>query len=279
VGSITKQFTAAAVLRAQELGMLHVDQAAAEHVPELRGELAKITLHQLLTHSSGLEAYHGQNDWEPVSRDEFIDRLNQTPLRSPPGAVHHYSNSGYSVLAAVLEIRFDLPYEEVLRGQILAPAGLTETGGHGSAIWKRDHVAHNYADGEDLGSILDQPHDVDGPFWNLRGNGGIHSTAPDLFKWHMALNDGRVLSKASTDLMFAPHILEPDGGPSHYGYGWVISRTQRRSRLIWHNGGDGVSSCDFRRYVDEDVVLIAASNDAALAAWDLTRLAAARIFD
>lgn len=277
IGSITKQFTAAAIVKAQELGLLRIDQAIAEFIPQFSGPLRDITLHHLLTHTAGLNHDYGVSDWEAVSRDELVQRVNREPLLSSPGVCHSYSNAGYSLLAAVLEIAFGSSYEQVLATHLLNPAGLCETG-YILPTWDRTRVAHNYADGVDRGPNLGKNYDLDGPFWNLRGNGGLHSIAADLLRWHEVLKQALVLSKESVDLMSFPHVPEGEDDPSHYGYGWVVAPTRRNTRVVWHNGGDGVLTADFRRYVDDDVVLIAAANDNSIQAWDLTQSASDHIF-
>ena len=89
--------------------------------------------------------------------------------------------------------------------------------------------------GEPKGRPFDHPGPMTG-YWNLRGNGGLLSTARDMFRWHAALEGDEVLSESAKDKMFEPHVPEEEGGDSYYGYGWVVSPTDE-GRIVWHDGG------------------------------------------
>ncbi len=114
--------------------------------------------------------------------------------------------------------------------------------------------------GSRWGTPLDHLWDQDGPYWNLRANGGLLSTAQDLYKWHLALEGEKILEQEAKEKYFAPHIAEQPEAVSFYGYGWVIEKTERGTKLIWHDGGNGFFYADFRRYIDENVVYIVATN-------------------
>lgn len=275
IGSITKQFTAAAILKLEMAGKLRVDEPIGRFFPGAPPEKAAITIHQLLTHSAGLESDYGPTDYEAVSRDEIIRRVMAAPLRTPPGKEYFYSNAGYSLLAAIVEILSGQSYETYLRENLFVPAGMKATGY--KVAWRDGQVAHGYVDGKDWGTILDKPWDKDGPYWNLRGNGGIHSTAGDMYRWHLALEGDKILSKAAKEKYFKPYVPEGPEGQSYYAYGWAIFETPRKTRLVAHNGGNGVFAADFRRYVDENVVIYAASN-AEPSAIALTEVLPAIVF-
>ena len=275
IGSITKQFTAAAILKLEMAGKLRVDEPIGRFFPGAPPEKAAITIHQLLTHSAGLESDYGPTDYEAVSRDEIIRRVMAAPLRTPPGKQYFYSNAGYSLLAAIVEILSGQSYETYLRDNLFVPAGMKATGY--KVAWRDGQVAHGYVDGKDWGTILDKPWDKDGPYWNLRGNGGIHSTAGDMYRWHLALEGDKILSKAAKEKYFKPYVPEGPEGQSYYAYGWAIFETPRKTRLVAHNGGNGVFAADFRRYVDENVVIYAASN-AEPSAIALTEVLPAIVF-
>ena len=131
----------------------------------------------------------------------------------------------------------------------------------GYRLQEKGPLAHGVTgDRKDWGTPLDKVWAPDGPWWNLRGNGGVLSTTGDLFKWHQALEGEAILSKEAKAKMFTPHVPEDEEGRSHYGYGWAIFKTPRGTRLIAHNGGNGIFNADFRRYVDEGVVVIIGSN-------------------
>lgn len=275
IGSITKQFTAAAILKLEMAGKLRVDEPIGRFFPGAPPEKAAITIHQLLTHSAGFESDYGPSDYEAVSRDEIVRRVMAAPLRTPPGKEYFYSNAGYSLLAAIVEILSGQSYETYLRENLFEPAGMHATGYR--RAWRDGQVAHGYVDGKDWGTILDKAWDKDGPYWNLRGNGGIHSTAGDMYRWHLALEGDKILSKAAKEKYFKPYVPEDPEGHSYYAYGWAIFETPRKTRLVAHNGGNGVFFADFRRYVDENVVIYAASNG-EMSATALTEVLPAIVF-
>jgi CubicO group peptidase (beta-lactamase class C family) len=221
IGSITKQFTAAAILKLEMQGKLRVEESIGRFFPTAPAEKAAITIHQLLTHTAGLDSDYGPSDYEAVSRDEILRRVFAAPLRSAPGKEHFYSNAGYSLLAAIVEIVAGQSYERFVRENLFEPAGMHATG-YKLPKWRDGQVAHGYRDGQDWGTILDKPWAEDGPYWNLRGNGGIHSTAGDMYRWHVALEGEAILSKAAKEKFFKPHVAEgpgaspttPTAGPS-----------------------------------------------------------------
>lgn len=262
VGSITKQFTGAAVLKLEMQGKLSTADSLSKYLKGVPADKAGITLHHLLTHTAGLVPALGR-DYDGLSRDEMVKKAMASKLLAAPGVRHEYSNVGYSLLAAVVELASGQSYERYLRENLFAPAGMTETG-YLIPKWKREKLAVGYGkDGGRWGTPLDHPWDKDGPYWNLRGNGGILSTVGDLYNWHLALEGEKVLSKEAKAKYFAPHVREEPGGVSFYGYGWVVQKTPRGTSLIWHNGGNPFFFADFRRYTDENVVLIVATNSGA----------------
>lgn len=132
--------------------------------------------------------------------------------------------------------------------------------------------------GKDWGSPLDQRWSETGPYWNLLGNGGILSTAEDLYRWHRALAGNAVLSDTIKQKLFRPYVAETASGRSHYGYGWSVATTVRNTRTIMHNGGNGVFSADFRRYTDENAIVIMGSSDARCNVDRVKDLVLAKLF-
>ena len=226
--------------------------------PSVPQDKAGITLHHLLTHSAGLEAEHGPSDYEPVGREEKIKRILTAPLKWPPGQRYFYSNSGFSMLGAIIEIVTGQSYERYLREQLFLPAGMTKTG-YLLPRFQPEQLAQGYEGGRRWGTILERPMAPDGPYWNLRANGAIHSTCGDMYKWRLALEGNAVLSEEARQKFQHPHIPEGPGADSFYGYGWAIFNSPR-GRLIAHNGGNGIFSADFRRYTEAGLVLFVAAN-------------------
>jgi CubicO group peptidase (beta-lactamase class C family) len=258
IGSITKQFTAAAILKLEMEGKLAVTDPIGKYFEDVPADKAGITLHHLLTHSAGLEDVFG-GDYEEMPRDELVKAALASKLLWAPGTKYRYSNSGYSLLGAIVEKVSGKPYETFLQEKLFKPAGMTKTG-YRVPKWEPGTVARGYNQQGDWGTPLDKLWAPDGPWWNLRANGGILSTTGDLYKWHQALEGEKILSKAAKEKIFTPHMPEDEEGSSHYGYGWAIFKTPRNTRLISHNGGNGIFAADFRRYVDEETVLITGSN-------------------
>lgn len=265
IGSIAKQFTAAAILKLEMEGKLRVEDPITRFLADVPEDKRAITLHELLTHTAGLEPDFA-GDYDAVGRDEYVHRILTSKLRSAPGSEHFYANAGYSLLGAIVEIASKQPYEAYLHEHLFEPAGMHDTG-YRLPKWDKTRVPVGYRDGKRWGTMLEKPWAEDGPYWALRANGGIQSTLDDLWKWSRALDSDRVLSDAAKKKMFTPHVAEEPGSDSFYGYGWTISTTTWGHRLVAHNGGNGVFSADFRRYVDDGIVVITFSNDSHVKAW------------
>jgi CubicO group peptidase (beta-lactamase class C family) len=263
VGSLTKQFTAAAILKLEMQGKLKITDPIGKYFTNVPEDKAPITLHHLLTHSAGLESDFG-DDFEKVDRGEIIRRAMASKLRSKPGQHYHYANAGYSLLGAVVEIVSGKPYEAYLHENLFQPVGLTKTG-YRLPGWRPDELAIGYERGKRFGTIVERPWAADGPYWNLRANGGIHSTLADMYRWHRALEADAVLSAEARKKMFTPHVREGGFGQSYYGYGWSVTKTRRGTTLIDHNGSNGIFYAEFRRYVDEGVVFYLETNLSELA--------------
>ncbi len=275
IGSITKQFTAAAILKLEEQGKLSVQDPIAKHLPGVPEDKSAITLHHLLTHSAGFPGAIG-DDYAPVGREEFVELAMQVPLGFAPGTGYAYSNVGYSLLGAIVERVSGQGYERFLKEELLDPAGLRHTG-YKLPDWSKAELAVGYDKrGERWGSMLEHPWAEDGPYWHLRCNGGLLSTNRDMLTWLAALRSHKVLGVASVEKMFTPHVAEGEGALSHYGYGWALFTTRRGTRLITHNGGNGVQFADLLCFADEDLAISLMSNASPRGmqdlAWEVGRM-------
>lgn len=242
-GSITKQFTAAAIMKLETMGELSTGDPLSLHLDGVPEDKAGITLHHLLTHTSGIVSGTGP-DYEEVGRDEAVARALAEPLAFPPGEDMSYSNAGYSLLAAVVERASGRPYEEFLREHLFEPAGMTRTG-YRLPDWSSSTVAHWYRRAADKGTPLERPY----PFWNLLGNGGILSTTGDMYAWVLALAGDEILSAEAREKLFTPFMND-------YAYGWDVIETDR-GRLVQHDGGSDLgNSAELRWFVDEDLVIV-----------------------
>jgi CubicO group peptidase (beta-lactamase class C family) len=261
IQSITKQFTAAAILKLEMMGRLQVGDPISQYIGPVPSDKRSITIHDLLTHMSGLREVIG-GDYEPLTRQQMLDGAMSSRLESPPGSRYSYSNVGYSVLAAIVEEASGMGYEEFLAKHLFEPAGMTETG-YVLPEWNPETVAVEYnSQGQPMGRPFDHPWAEDGPFWNLRGNGGILTTARDMFRWHLALRGDDVLSSQAKEKLFTPYVREGANATTSYGYGWVVSRSEPYGKVVWHDGGNGWSLSVVARLLDEDAFVFWTSNHA-----------------
>ncbi|MFL6234080.1 MAG: serine hydrolase domain-containing protein [Thermoanaerobaculia bacterium] len=258
IASISKQFTAAAVLRLEMQGKLKVEDRLKRFFPEAPPDKAAITLHQLLTHTAGLPEVLGPED-EVLDRKAFLKRALATRLVQSPGKKFLYSNAGYSLLAAVVEVASGRPFGEFLRDQVFLPAGMRHTGFLPDAQ-DRQRLAHGYNGDGDWGTSLDHPHAPDGPWWGLRGNGGILTTTGDLYLWFVALQGNAVLSAAEREKYERPNVRETGAEYPQYAYGWSFSKSPAGHRKLAHVGGNGAFQSDFRRYPEDGAMIAITSN-------------------
>lgn len=265
INSITKQFIGAAILRLEEQEKLTSWDRLGQHLPGLKTHLADITLHQLLTHSSGLTEDTG-DDYAPLTLPQLIDTLNDQPLSYPEGT-HHYSNLGYSLLTAVVERVSGQSIDQFLATQFFKPLKLAHTGYVLPGVTD-EQVAHGYQDDKDWGRPNDKRWLADGPYWNLRGNGGLLSTPKDMFTWFTALRSDKVFSELSRKKLFGLHSQEQLGVQSFYGYGWVTQIFGDGKHMIWHDGGNGIFSVDLKYYPESDTFFFMVGNRAEQQIWE-----------
>jgi CubicO group peptidase (beta-lactamase class C family) len=266
IGSVTKQFTAAAIMKLEMQGKLNVDDYITKFFEDVPPDKAKITIHQLLTHSSGIPFRAGRCGAEPTI-DDFVKVILSSTLEFEPGTNYRYSNSGYALLGAIVKAASGEPFEQYIYNKLFKPAGMRRTGAF-LPKYSVDDIATGYRDGQEWGFLFEKLWGyTELPVKNQRGEpcglpyGGILSTIDDLYKWHQALKGEKIFSKAIKRKIFAPHVREGEGAGSFYGYGWTIFPTPRKTKLIGHNGDvNSVFQADFRRYVDEEVVFIILTN-------------------
>lgn len=208
IGSNTKDFTVVALLQLQDRGKLNVHDSLSKFFPTAPADKRNITLWQLVNHVAGFPIGLG-GDFDPMTRDQLVKAAFDRPLNFAPGTGEQYSNPGYALLAAVIELVSGQTYDEFVRANILAPLGLQNTG---FVLPRFDmaRLAHGYRGSEDIGTMLSKPHATDGPYWNLRGNGGVLSTVDDMHAFYKALFESNTLLKPETRaLRFNPN--EPVG--------------------------------------------------------------------
>ncbi len=238
IGSITKQFTASAILKLQEEGKLSVTDKLSKYIPDFpRGD--EVTLTHLLTHTSGIHNYTDRPGFvdsvtKPITLPDLVQLFKKDPYDFDPGKKWRYDNSGYTLLAFVIRKVSGETFADYLQKTFFVPLGMNDT---------RVRQAYAQLSNEALG----YKYDGDGKFsravdWNLSrvsGAGDIDSTVGDLFRWNEAVFNGKVLSEASLKAAFTPVSMtnpeekDPTGG---YGFGWGIV-TLRGAQEITHTGG------------------------------------------
>jgi Beta-lactamase class C and other penicillin binding proteins len=254
LASVSKQFTAAAILLLAEDGRLSIDDPLKRWLPGLPAAAEQVTLRHLLSHTSGLLDYEDLMDPADSRQvhDSDVLQLLQREDRTyfAPGSQYRYSNSGYALLALVVGQASGMDFASFLQQRIFQPLGMTGTVAHQDGV---DEVAHR-AYGHSL---------VDGRWQRtdqsttsaVLGDGGIYSSLDDLARWDAALYDERLLSHASLQQMFSPSTPTPEPDVPSYGFGWRLN-----GKAQWHSG----ESIGFRnvilRYPDQRLTVIVLTN-------------------
>jgi CubicO group peptidase (beta-lactamase class C family) len=243
-GSLTKQFTATAILVLEVEGKLSTDDTIADFFDDVPADKRNITLHHLLTHTSGLPGSSG-HDYEKSERDPTVNRILSMPLDLEPGTEMSYSNCGYTLLAAVIELVSGKSYERFLSERLFVPAGMLTTG-YRIPDWSDHIVAHWYVGDTDNGRSIDKPF----PYWNLVGNGGILSTTGDMYRWYRALRGTEILPAAAKKKLWTPFLNE-------YAYGWDVIETDDGDTLVRHDGGSMLgNSAVMSWFVGQDLLIV-----------------------
>ncbi len=261
IGSITKQFTAAAILKLEMQGKLSTDDPITKYFEQVPEDKQQITLHDLLRHQSGLHSNVGE-DYEAVTRAAFIDTVLRSPLRFKPGSDFSYSNIGYSLLAMIVEKTSGQSWESYLYEYLWKPARMESTG-YTRPDFADEVLAVGYdEEGKSWGKPTDKQWDDNAPYWHLLGNGGVLSTTGDMLLWHHTLLGEDILSGDAKRKYFHPVLRDGEGSDSYYAYGWDVSVTERGTTRIWHNGFNGIFYADFMRFPEDEVVIIMLCNNA-----------------
>ncbi len=259
IGSITKQFTAAAILKLEMQGRLSTEDKISKYFENIPGDKESITIHDLLRHQSGLISGIGQ-DFEKISEAEFLEKLFASKLRFAVGTGFSYSNTGYSLLAMIIEKISGQSYETFLYENLWKPAQM-ETTGYTRPRFDRGLIAVGYhSDNQVWGKPTDKEWDQTAPYWHLKGNGGILSTTGDLYKWQQCLLTEFVLSKEAKQKLYYPKLRTGEEDQGYYAYGWWVSKTGRNTTQVMHSGTNRVLYAHFLRLIDENITLVLLSN-------------------
>lgn len=263
LGSITKQFTSTLVLQLVEEGKLSLEGKLSDYLPYYREDTGKkVTIHHLLTHTSGIPSYTSlPNFGREVSRnpypvEEFVKKFCSGDLEFEPGAKFSYNNSGYFLLGAVIEKITGKPYEKVLEERIFKPLGMKNSGyDHYATIMPGRAAGYE----QSLEGYTNAPYlDMSLPY----AAGSLYSTVEDLYIWDQALYTDRLLSAKMKELLFKPHVQNPDGA---YGYGWAVGKkklpqSKREISFVGHGGGINGFNTRIERYVDDKHLIVLLNN-------------------
>ncbi len=255
LGSLTKQFTAAAILQLQDEGQLDVNEPLSTYLPDYPGG-DQITVENLLSHTSGIPNYTNFSDYEqtmhlPTTLDELIARFAEMPLEFEPGSQFSYSNSNYVLLSAIIEELSGQSYAEYVEQELFAPLVLENT-----AYERTAAVIENMAEGYMMGEeeLLHARYiDLTVP----SGAGALYSTTLDLYEWWQLLRDGTVLSEEARAQFFRPVIESPTGGG--YAYGWQTNTLFARP-VIGHSGGINGFQSYMQFFPEEGAVVVVLTN-------------------
>ncbi len=295
LASVSKTFTASAVMLLVREGKLGLEDKITKFFPELTA-YEGVTIRHLLTHTGGVPDYFDDADWfikiwkeekRVPGNDEIPRFLRETEAKPyfAPGEGLHYSNTGYNLLALLVERLSGLPYEEFLQKNIFAPAGMSSAR---CCHIRRDGVPfENYAQAtvfEDGKWVADVDSSEDGDvvaFDGLNGDDYVYTDIFDMLRWDRALREGKVLTLEEQQRMYTPGklnngedaVYDEDEGQG-YGFGWAVEHNEEFGLIVSHSGGMPGVATWFERFIDADRVLVILSNRdyrdirAYLSYWD-----------
>ncbi|MGE5179665.1 MAG: serine hydrolase domain-containing protein [Bacteroidota bacterium] len=256
LGSLSKQFTAAAAYKLESRGKLGLSDSLGRWFPDAPPDKRGITVDELIHHTSGLPYLNRGDMYDSISVDSMVRETFSYPLEFAPGTKYAYSSPGYDLLALIVERASGERFEDYVRRELFDPAGMTETGFVDEpARWPPAKRTPAYSSSDP---------EADPPLYpvarapKIVGSGSVISTTGDLWKWEQALRSGRVLDAAATRELFTPGPAS--GTNSFYAGGWQVVRSMRNTSVVMHAGDLGGFNADMRRLVDEHATIIFLSN-------------------
>ena len=234
LGSITKQFTAVAILMLQEQGKLNLDDELIKFIPDYPVKGKKITVHQLLNHTSGIKSYTDMENFQKLARTdmtplELIDVFKNEPMDFDPGEKWNYSNSGYILLGYIIEKVTGQSYASFIENNIFKKLRMLHSyyGSKTAIISNRAHGYQTTKDGYEIADYLS----MSLPY----AAGSLMSTVDDMLLWSEAIHNNTLITEKSKQKAFANYSLN-DGKPDYYGYGWQPNEINGVA-TIEHSGG------------------------------------------
>lgn len=272
IGSVSKQMTAAGIMLLVQDGKVDLDERISEYLPNTPEMWKDVTVRHLLTHTSGIKSYTSLSGFELSRRvkiDGFIKQLAEHPLEFTPGDKNIYSNSGFNLLAYIIETESGKPFMEFMRTRIFIPLGMTKT-----ADRDPQFVIPFRANGYEW--RIDRYTGRDGSLTDLMGAGSIVSTIGDMVKWEAAICGDKFLSATSKREIWKQFIFN-NGTTSPFGLGWRIYDV-RGYKVIGHTGQTAGFGSAIFRYVDDDTTVIALTNLGESGMGSLIASSVAKVF-
>lgn len=267
VGSVTKSFTAAAVVKLESAGRLRVSDPIGVYLRSVPEDKRGITTHHLLTHTSGLPRGVAMQGEAAENRGAATSRILGLPLEFEPGERWSYSNTGYQLLACLVEEITGEPFEDHLKRELFRPARMTHTGFVRDPAMAAEPVAIGYSP-DFPGGVVGRA-DEQWYHWGLRGCGGVLTSLQDLMRWELALRAETVLSEAEQERLFSPHHASHGTG-WFYGYGWDVTGEflpGLRTSFVGHGGDTRGFECKLYRFPEEELAIAVLSNTNDHHAW------------
>ena len=255
IGSVTKQFTAAGIMKLVQQGKLSTSDKISKHLKGTPSAWSEITVRHLLTHTSGIKSYTGLDGYAlslHLTQDQFIEKIGALPLEFQPGAKWSYCNTAYNLLGFIIENLSGKGYWEFMGENIFGPAGMVNTTNREPSI-----IIPNRASGYEKdknGRLINRDYDVTDIF----SAGAIVSTLGDLSKWDAALETNDILTSDSKREMWTATKLN-DGSTKNYGYAWYVD-TLEGHKNIGHSGSTSGFSASFQRFPDDHLTVIVLCN-------------------
>ncbi|HMG14516.1 MAG TPA: serine hydrolase domain-containing protein [Saprospiraceae bacterium] len=253
IGSLTKQFTATAILLLEQNAKLKTTDPLGKYWDNLALDKKSITIHQLLTHTAGFGRQVIQTE-EIISKNDLLKLIFTSKLIHIPGTIFQYSNSGYEVLAAIIEKVSGMPFTEFIRQNFIIPKQLSHTYFNTDDLYEiNEQIAIGYNEWKEVNNCT-----LGIKNWNNTGASNILSTTEDLYKWFELIQSDKILNSAQKDKLFSPATTTDD--EEEYGYGWFLTKTTTGKQLIYHGGDLSGYHTEFRYYPEDDRTIIILTN-------------------
>ncbi len=241
VASIGKQFTAYSILLLEKKGMLSTADLINKYIGPFNDARDSTTIHHLLLHSSGLFREDGNYDYS--TREKFIESVKQNGMASLPGKQYRYSNAGYSLLAAIVELVSGEPFEEFIYRNVFIPCGMENTGYPWEARINKKLFATGYNNKK-------QPVAPQENVWAARGPGNLMTSVEDLYRWINSVQDDKFISPDMRNKILKDYI------PGKETYSWNKTTTLHKTRFYHKGGGRADFESQLMWFPDDEVIII-----------------------